>query len=102
MLTQPLYMGGKIVAYNNITRYAEQIAKAQSDQKMQDLVVQVETAYWQIVSLESKRELALGFKKLVDTLDYNVEQLIEGGLATKADGLSVKVKRNEADVTLIQ
>ena len=69
---------------------------------MQDLVVQVETAYWQIVSLESKRELALGFKKLVDTLDYNVEQLIEGGLATKADGLSVKVKKNEADVTLIQ
>ena len=102
MLTQPLYMGGKIVAYNNITRYAEQIAKAQSDQKMQDLVVQVETAYWQIVSLESKRELALGYKKLIDTLDYNVEQLIEGGLATKADGLSVKVKKNEADVTLIQ
>lgn len=102
MLTQPLYMGGKIVAYNNITRYAEQIAKAQSDQKMQDLVVQVETAYWQIVSLESKRELALGYKKLIDTLDYNVEQLIEGGLATNADGLSVKVKKNEADVTLIQ
>ena len=102
MLTQPRYMGGKIVAYNNITRYAEQIAKAQSDQKMQDLVVQVETAYWQIVSLESKRELALGYKKLIDTLDYNVEQLIEGGLATKADGLSVKVKKNEADVTLIQ
>ncbi len=102
MLTQPLYMGGKIVAYNNITRYAEQIAKAQSDQKMQDLVVQVETAYWQIVSLESKRELALGYKKLIDTLEYNVEQLIEGGLATKADGLSVKVKKNEADVTLIQ
>ena len=102
MLTQPLYMGGKIVAYNNITRYAEQIVKAQSDKKMQDLVVQVETAYWQIVSLESKRELAMGYKKLIDTLDYNVEQLIEGGLATKADGLSVKVKKNEADVTLIQ
>lgn len=102
MLTQPLYMGGKIVAYNNITRYAEQIAKAQSDQKMQDLVVQVETAYWQIVSLESKRELALGYKKLIETLEYNVEQLIDGGLATKADGLSVKVKKNEADVTLIQ
>ncbi len=102
MLTQPLYMGGKIIAYNNITRYAEQIAKAQSSQKMQDLVVQVETAYWQIVSLESKKELALSYKSLIDTLDYNVEQLIEGGMATKADGLSVKVKKNEADVTLIQ
>jgi len=101
-LTQPLYMGGKIVAYNKITRYAEQIAKAQSNQKTQELVVQVETAYWQIVSLESKRELALSYKSLIDTLDYNVQQLIDEGLASKADGLSVKVKKNEADVTLIQ
>jgi len=102
MLTQPLYMGGKIVAYNKITKYAEQISKAQSNQKMQELVVQVETAYWQIVSLESKKELAQSYKSLIDTLDYNVQQLIDGGLATKADGLSVKVKKNEADVTLIQ
>lgn len=102
MLTQPLYMGGKIVAYNKITNYAEQIAKAQSNQKIQDLIVQVETAYWQIVSLESKRELALGYKNLIDTLDYNVQQLILEGMASKADGLSVKVKKNEAEVTLIQ
>lgn len=102
MLTQPLYMGGKIAAYNRITRYAEQAAKAQSDQKSQELVVQVETAYWQIVSLESKRELALSYKQLIDTLDYNVQQLIDEGMASKADGLSVKVKKNEADVTLIQ
>lgn len=101
-LTQPLYMGGKIVAYNKITKYAEQIAHAQSDQKKQDLVVQVETAYWQIVSLESKRELAMSYKQLIDTLDYNVQQLIDEGMASKADGLSVKVKKNEADVTLIQ
>lgn len=102
MLTQPLYMGGKIIAYNKITRYAEQIAKAQSDMKTQELIVQVETIYWQIVSLESKRELALSYKNLIDTLDYNVQQLINEGLASKADGLSVKVKKNEADVTIIQ
>ena len=102
MLTQPLYMGGKIVAYNKITRYAEQIAQAQHDQKVQDLMVEVETAYWQIVSLESKRELALSYKSLIDTLDYNVQVLIDEGMASKADGLSVKVKKNEADVTLIQ
>lgn len=102
MLTQPLYMGGKIAAYNKITKYAEQIAHAQADQKTQDLVVQVETAYWQIVSLESKRELAQSYKSLIDTLDFNVQQLIDEGMASKADGLSVKVKKNEADVTLIQ
>lgn len=101
-LTQPLFMGGKIVAYNNITRYAEQIAKSQTSQKSQELVVNVETIYWQIVSLESKRELAQSYKLLIDTLSYNVEQLIAEGFASKADGLSVRVKQNEADVTLIQ
>lgn len=101
-LTQPLYMGGKIMAYNNITKYAEQIAGIQKDQKTQELMVSVETTYWQIVSLESKRHLAESYKLLVDTLDYSVQQLIEQGIASKADGLSVKVKQNEADVTLIQ
>lgn len=102
MLTQPIYMGGKIVAYNKITRYAEQIAEAQSNQKMQEMIVQVETAYWQIVDLESKRQLATSYKNMIDTLDYNVQQLINEGLASKADGLSVKVKKNEADVTILQ
>lgn len=101
-LTQPLYMGGKIIAYNKITNYAEQIAGLQKNQKLQELVVDVETAYWQIVSLESKRRLAESYKALIDTMDYNVSQLIEQGMASRADGLSVKVKRNEADVTLIQ
>ena len=101
-LNQPLYMGGKIMAYNKITRYAEQIARAQKDQKTQELAVAVETAYWQIVALESKRKLAESYKSLIDTLDYNVQQLISEGATSKADGLSVKVKRNEADVTLIQ
>lgn len=102
MLTQPLYMGGKIIAYNKITKYAEQIAASQHDQKLQELLVSVESAYWQIVSLESKKTIAESYKKLIDTLDYNVEVLIEEGMASKADGLSVKVKKNEADVTLIQ
>jgi len=101
-LTQPLFMGGKIVAYNNITKYAEQIAKNQTNQKSQELVVNVETIYWQIVSLESKKELATSYKQLIDTLSYNVDQLIAEGFASKADGLSVRVKQNEADVTLIQ
>jgi len=101
-LTQPIFMGGKIVAYNNITRYAEQIAKSQTNQKSQELVVNVETIYWQIVSLESKKQLAQSYKQLIDTLSYNVDQLIAEGFASKADGLSVRVKQNEADVTLIQ
>lgn len=102
MLTQPVYMGGKIAAYNRITRYAEQIANRKKDLALQDVVVEVDEAYWMIVSLQSKKRLAEGYLELVQKLDNDIQQMIDEGLATKADGLSVKVKVNEAHVALIQ
>lgn len=102
VLTQPVYMGGKIAAYNRITRYAEQVAERQHDLALQEVVVEVDEAYWQIVSLQSRKQLAESYLELVRKLDSDVQQMIHEGFATKADGLSVKVKVNEAQVALIQ
>lgn len=102
MLTQPVYMGGKIAAYNRITRYAEQVAAKQHDLTMQEVIVEVDEAYWQIVALQSKKRLAESYLQLVQKLDNDVQLMIGEGFATKADGLSVKVKVNEAKVSLIQ
>ena len=54
------------------------------------------------MALHSKKKLAEGYKTLVEKLESDVEQLVKEGMATKADLLSVKVKVNEAGVTLIQ
>ena len=101
-LTQPLYMGGKIRAYNKITEYAEQASGTMYDKTLQDIIVEVDDAYWNLVALHSKKKLAEGYKTLVDKLESDVEQLVKEGMATKADLLSVKVKVNEAGVALIQ
>ena len=102
MLTQPIYMGGKIKAYNNITRYAEQIAKDKRNLKFQELIVEVDESYWNIVALTARKRLAESYLTLVKTLDNDIQKMIEEGFATKADGLSVKVKVNEANVAIIQ
>ena len=102
MLTQPLYMGGKIRAYDKITRLAEQAAGEQHTMEEQNLLVSVDEAYWRIVALQSKKQLAESFLSTVQKLDSDVEKIISEGLATKADGLSVKVKLNEAEVAVIQ
>lgn len=102
MLTQPIYMGGKIRAYNKITQYAEQAAGTMYDKILQDIIVEVDEAYWKLVALHSRKQLAEGYKALVDKLESDVEQLVKEGMATKADLLSVKVKVNEAGVALIQ
>lgn len=101
-LTQPIYMGGKIRAYNKITQYAEEAAGTLYDKELQDIIVDVDEAYWNLVALYSKKKLAEGYKALVDKLEGDVEKLVKEGMATKADLLSVKVKVNEAGVTLIQ
>ena len=102
MLTQPIYMGGKIDAYNRITRYAELVAMQKHDLTLQEVILEVDKTYWQIVSLQSKRKLAESYLQLVEKLDGDVQQMIKEGVATKADGLSVRVKVNEAKVSLIQ
>lgn len=102
MLTQPLYMGGKIRTYNKITRYAEMIASDKHDLKYQELIVAVDETYWNIVELSARKRLAESYLNLVTTLDGDITQMIAEGFATKSDGLSVKVKVNEANVAIIQ
>lgn len=99
-LTQPLYMGGKIRAYNKITQYAEELAKQQHHSGIQEAILDTDQAYWQVVSLVNKKKLAESYLELLNKLDSDVEKMITEGVATKADGLSVKVKVNEAEMTL--
>lgn len=101
-LTQPLFMGGKIMAYNKITKYAEQLAQLQHATGMQDIIISTDQAYWQVISLTNKKKLAESFLKVVQKLDSDLEKMIAEGVATRADGLSVKVKVNEAEMTLTQ
>ncbi|GAE82194.1 outer membrane efflux protein [Bacteroides reticulotermitis JCM 10512] len=99
-LTQPLYMGGKIRAYNKITQYAEELARQQHHSGMQEVIMSTDQAYWQVISLVNKKKLAEGYLKLLQQLNGDVEKMINEGIATKADGLSVRVKVNEAEMTL--
>lgn len=99
-LTQPVYMGGKIKAMNDITRYAEALATTMRNKAVEDVVYQVDAAYWQVVSLKAKERLARSYVNLLDTLNHNMEAMVREGIATKADALSVAVKLNEANVDM--
>lgn len=102
MFTQPLYMGGKIRAYDRITHYAEQLAGEKCRQEEQSVILDVDKAYWQVVSLQNKRHLAVGYRDMLQHLDEDVQKMIREGVATKANELSVSVKLNEAEMTLMR
>lgn len=97
-LVQPVFMGGKIVSYNQITKYAEELAESMNNLKMQQVIYQTDETYWQVISLANKKKLADSYVALLKKMDSDVTEMINEGVATKADGLSVKVRLNEAEM----
>ena len=99
-VTQPIYMGGKITAMNQITELAQQLSREMRESKVEDVIYSVDAAYWQVVSLCAKQKLARSYVDLVQRLDNDVRIMVEEGVATRANQLSVDVKLNEANVDL--
>ena len=97
-LVQPVFMGGKIVSYNQITKYARELAESMNDLQLQEVIYKTDETYWQVISLINKKKLADAYVSLLRKMDSDVTAMIAEGVATQADGLSVKVKLNEAEM----
>lgn len=101
-LTQPIYMGGKIVAMNRLAKIQEEANRMLQENENQNVIYAVDAAYWTVVSLNAKHRLAKSYVNLLDTLDRNVKLMLDQGVATRSDLLSVDVKLNEANVDLLK
>ena len=102
VVTQPIYMGGAISAANKMASISEQMVANDYEAKLQATLHGTDHAYWMVVSLKHKRKLADSYLKLVKKLSNDVHKMIDEGVATRADGLKVDVKVNEAEMTLTQ
>ncbi len=102
MLTQPIFMGGAIIAMNKMADLGEKMAANSTEAKRQLTLYQIDQAYWQVVSLKHKQRLAQSYLDVVKKLDGDVQKMIREGVATRSEGLSVNVKVNEAEMALTQ
>ena len=102
MLRQPIYMGGAITAANRMADINEQLVANELEGIRQATTSHVDEVYWTVVSLKQKQQLANSYRDLVQKLDDDVHKMIEEGVATRATGLKVDVKVNEADMQVTQ
>ena len=102
ILRQPLYMGGAIVAANKIADITDSMADDQITLQIQSTIYNIDQAYWTVVSLRQKQRLAYSYRDLVVKLNDDVQKMIGQGVATRADGLKVQVRLNEADMQITQ
>lgn len=98
--TQPIFMGGKILEMYKISRYAENVAKIKYDNDNINVMIEVDEAFWRVVSLQEKKELATEYYNLLLKTYNDVDQMFKQGMITKADLLNVQVKLNESEMTL--
>lgn len=99
-LIQPIYMGGKIRNINKMAEIGVDIAKQQEILEKTEIVYNVESAYWLVVSLISKVQTVEEYQKLLIKLESDISELEKEGMAVKSDVLKVRVKLNEVNMNL--
>lgn len=97
---QPVFVGGKIVYSNQMAVLAQQLSEAKYDMKEADVLLDVDQAYWQIISIANKKKLAQSYMELLEEMEKDVQTAVNAGVSTESDLLQVRVKANEARMML--
>lgn len=99
---QPVYMGGKIVAGNQLAKVGVEAAQLQTEITERDLLEQVEESYWLVVGLTEKQQTLQAVTALLDTIHRTVQSAVGAGLALQTDLLQVELRQSEIHRTQIQ
>ena len=98
MVAEPVYAGGRIRNGNKLAQLGIEAAEYQSKVKEDEVRLQTERLYWQIVALEEKNTTLDQLDRLLDTLDKDLAGAIEAGLAMPTDQYKLRVKQNESQL----
>ena len=93
--TQPIFAGGKIINGNKLADLGIQVSQYQAKLSENDMLLNTENLYWQLVALYEKRKTLDVIDSQVDQLLKDVELSYQAGMITNNDVLKVKLKKNE-------
>lgn len=98
MATEPLFAGGRIYNGNKLAKLGIEAARLQKDIKEDEISLQTESLYWQVVSLQEKITTLDQLDQLLDTLEKDLKGAIEAGLAMPTDQYKITIKKNESQL----
>lgn len=98
---QPIFMGGQIVNGNKLAHVGEEVASLQKENAEDEVLLTTEKYYWQIITLQSKKQTLQSVLNMVDTLQYQVDVAIKAGVAMPNDLLKVKLQANELSASMV-
>lgn len=98
MAVEPVYVGGRILNGNKLASLGIEAAEYQAKIKEDEVRLQTECLYWQIVSLNEKIATLDMLDQLLDTLSKDLSGAIEAGLMMPTDQYKVTIKKNESQL----
>ncbi|WP_310993956.1 TolC family protein [Aequorivita marina] len=101
-VTQVIYAGGKINAAKKISTTAVDLHTTQKELTEAEVLLDVETTYWQIINVTAKVDLANKYKDLLTELLKDLTNSFDAGLIYKNDVLQVQVQLNQAELDLLK
>lgn len=100
ILEQPIYMGGKIMAGINITDIAIEISKEKIRLNEAQLLVLVDQAYYQYLSVKEKLKLAQEYNQMLISVKKRVEDSYNVQMVNRNDLLKAQVALNTSKLKL--
>lgn len=95
-VTQPVFMGGKIISGYRMAALGTEMARLNSELKAEEVTVSVDEAYWLYVKTCKLLETAESLDSTVSEIYRFVKDAIDVGMATSTDLVKVEVQRNNA------
>lgn len=99
---QPVFAGGQIVNGNKLANLSVEVSRYQMKQTEDEVSLNVEQYYRQVVSLREKLKTIGMMESLVDNLYKDVKVSVDAGVTTRNDLLQVQLKRNSLSSNRLQ
>lgn len=98
---QPVFAGGQIVNGNKLAKVGEEAARIRREQSADQVQLQTEALYWQLVTLKAEKHTVETAITMLDTLSRQVKAAVDAGIVTRNDLLKVDLKRNSYRADLV-
>ena len=94
MATQPVFAGGQIINGNKLAKASVEASSLQKKMTDNELLLNTEQYYWQIVSLMEKVKTIEDARNMLDRIRKDVDMAVQVGLTTRNDLLRVELEQN--------
>ena len=97
MAVQPVFAGGQIVNGNRLAKVGEDVSRLQLRLSENEVDLQTEQYYWQLVTLQEKMKTIDAVDTLLSDIYKDVDVAVRAGVAMRNDLLQVQLRQNDIE-----